>query len=65
MFTTTTENSNTIRNYFIAAASVMLLCAGTADLFNSPSRAAQQDQLNNYGRYISAGLVNYAQTLGR
>ncbi len=66
MFTTsTTDNTTIIRNYLIAAASVMLLCVGTADVFNNPARMAQQDKLDGYGRYISAGLVSYAQNLGR
>jgi hypothetical protein len=65
MLSTTPTNSTLIRNYVILAASVMLMSVGLSDLFNSPSRIAQQDRLDNYSYCISAGLVQYAQTLGR
>jgi hypothetical protein len=65
MLATTTETTTLIRNYIIAAASIMLLSVGVADCFNSPARVGQQGRLDNYSRAISAGLVNYAQTLGR
>lgn len=68
MFTTTTqtkENTTAIRNYIILAATVMLVSSGLVDTFMSPSRSAQQNRLDNYGRYMSAGLVSYAQKLGR
>ena len=55
------QNKQVIRNYIITATSVMLLSVGVADLFNSPARVAQQDRLDNYGRFVSAGLVSYAQ----
>ena len=61
MLATSTENTTAIRNYVIALASIALLSLGTADLFCSPNRSAQQSQLNDYGRYLSAGLVSYAQ----
>ena len=61
MLATSTENTTAIRNYVIALASVALLSVGAADLFCSPTRAAQQSQLDDYGRYLSAGLVSYAQ----
>jgi hypothetical protein len=54
-----------IRNYLMAIATVMLVSVGMADTFNSPSRIAQQDRLDSYGRYLSAGLVTYAKTWGR
>ena len=59
-----TANTNTIvvRNYSIAAAAVLALSLGMSDLFNSPNRIATQNTLNGYGQYISAGLVNYAQS---
>lgn len=59
---TATQNTQIIRNYLIAAVSVMLMSTVVADLFNNPARYAQQDKLDNYGRYISAGLVSYAKT---
>jgi hypothetical protein len=62
MLSTTTETTTAIRNYIIAAASIVLLSVGVADTFNSPARISQQDRLDNYGRVISAGLVSYAKT---
>jgi hypothetical protein len=62
MLSTTTETTTAIRNYIIAAASIVLLSVGVADTFNSPTRISQQDRLDNYGRVISAGLVSYAKT---
>lgn len=59
------QNNTFIRNYLIAAVSVVALSMGVTDLVNNPARLAQQDRLDGYGRYISAGLVSYAQTLGR
>jgi hypothetical protein len=61
----TTQSTLVIRNYFIAAASVMFMSMGLSDVFNSPNRISQQERLDGYGHYISAGLVNYAKTLGR
>ncbi len=63
--TTTTNNTSFIRNYIIAATTVMLMSAGMADLFNNPERIAQQTKLDNYTPYISAGLVSYGKSLGR
>jgi hypothetical protein len=65
IMSSTTQSTVVIRNYLIAAASVMFMSAGLSDIFNSPHRIAQQDRLDGYGQYISAGLVNYAKTLGR
>ncbi len=68
MFTklaTTNENITVIRNYIILTATVMFMSAGLVDTFVSPSRTAQQDRLDNYGRYVSAGLVAQAQKFGR
>ena len=61
MFATSTETTTAIRNYVIALASIAVLSLGTADLFGAPNRSAQQSQLDDYGRYLSAGLVSYAQ----
>ncbi len=57
----TSKNNQVIRNYIIALVSVMLLSTGLADVYNQPSRAAQKDRLDNYSRFISAGLVSGAQ----
>ena len=67
MFNPTTTNTNTtvIRNYIILAATVMFASMGLTDTFMSPTRASQQDRLNNYGQVLSAGLVSYSQKLGR
>ncbi len=63
MLSTTAPNpSKVIRNYAIAAASVMFLSLGISDLVNNPGRIAQQNKLDGYGYYVSAGLVNYAQS---
>ncbi len=61
MLSTTSDTTTLIRNYLITLTSVMLLSAGVADMFNNPARIAQQDRLDNYGRFISAGLVNQAK----
>ncbi|MBR8831132.1 MAG: hypothetical protein N5P05_003839 [Chroococcopsis gigantea SAG 12.99] len=61
----TRTNNTFIRNYIVAAVSVMAMSMGVADLVNNPARLAQQDRLDGYGRYVGAGLVNYAQTLDR
>jgi hypothetical protein len=60
--TTTTPTTQVIRNYAIAAVSVMLLSIGIGELVNNPSRIAQQNKLDGYGYYVSASLVNYAQS---
>ncbi len=65
MLNTTTNNTVIIRNYIILAATVMLTAMGLSDTFLAPTRAGQQDRLNNYGQVVSAGLVSYSQTLGR
>jgi hypothetical protein len=62
---TTNNNNQLIRNYIIAATTVMLMSAGVADMFNNPQRLAQQDRLDGYGHYISAGLVSYGKSLAR
>ena len=62
MLSTTTPTTQVIRNYAIAAVSVMLLSLGIGELVNNPSRIAQQNKLDGYGYYVSASLVNYAQS---
>jgi len=62
MLSTTTPTTKVIRNYAIAAVSVMLLSLGIGELVNNPSRIAQQNKLDGYGYYVSASLVNYAQS---
>ena len=49
-----------VRNYLIAVISVVMMGVGVADLVNNPSRIAQQNRLDGYGRYVSAGLVSGA-----
>jgi hypothetical protein len=68
MFTKTTtvnENVIVIRNYIILATTVMIMSSGLVDTFVSPFRAAKQNRLDNYGRYVSAGLVAQAQKFSR
>ena len=59
---TATQNNTTIRNYLVAAVSIIMLSAGVSDLFQNPSRLAQQDKIDQYSRAISAGLVSHAKT---
>ncbi|MBC1191206.1 hypothetical protein PN434_08285 [Microcystis aeruginosa CS-558/01A06] len=54
------QNQTFVRNYLIAVISVVMMGAGVADLVNNPSRIAQQNRLDGYGRYVSAGLVSGA-----
>lgn len=65
MLNTTTTNTQIIRNYIIAATTVMLISVGVSDMFNNPQRIAQQEKLDSYGRYIGAGLVSYGKSLAR
>jgi hypothetical protein len=55
-----TSNQTILRNYLAAMISVMMLGVGITDLVNNPNRIAQQDRLDGYGRYVSAGLVSGA-----
>ena len=54
------QNPTFVRNYLIAVISVVMMGMGVADLVNNPSRIAQQNRLDGYGRYVSAGLVSGA-----
>ncbi|QGZ91586.1 hypothetical protein [Microcystis aeruginosa] len=54
------QNPTFVRNYLIAVISVVMMGVGVADLINNPSRIAQQNRLDGYGRYVSAGLVSGA-----
>ena len=65
MFNTTINNTIIIRNYIILTATVMFATMGLTDTFLAPTRAGQQNRLNNYGQVVSAGLVSYSQKLGR
>ncbi|MEL4894884.1 hypothetical protein [Crocosphaera sp. Alani8] len=65
MLNTTTNNSVIIRNYIIITATVMFAAIGLTDTFLAPTRAGQQDRLNNYGQVVSAGMVSYSRALGR
>lgn len=59
--TSNQQNAIALRNYLLVLGSVMFLGMGLADTYNQPSRVAQQNRLDNYGRYISVGLVAYSQ----
>ena len=65
MLNSTTNNTTIVRNYVILAATVMFASMGLTDTFLAPTRAGQQDRLNNYGQVVSAGMVSYSRTLGR
>ncbi|BFM39963.1 hypothetical protein [Synechocystis sp. LKSZ1] len=60
--TTTSSAPTLFRNYLAAAITVVLLSTGISELVNSPSRLAQQQKLDGYGYYVSAGLVSYAKS---
>lgn len=62
MLSQSAPTTTLIRNYIIAAASVLTLSLGISDLVNNPARLAQQNKLDGYSYYVSAGLVNYAQS---
>jgi hypothetical protein len=63
MLSSTTNNTTTVlRNYLIAATAVFALSLGVSDLFNNPNRLATQNTIDGYSYYVSAGLVNYAQS---
>ncbi|MEA5537102.1 hypothetical protein [Crocosphaera sp. XPORK-15E] len=65
MSTTTTNNTVIVRNYIIIAATIMFASMGLTDTFFAPTRAGQQNRLDNYGQVVSAGMVAYSQKLGR
>jgi hypothetical protein len=54
------QNQTFVRNYLIAIVSVVMMGVVVTDLVNNPSRVAQQNRLDGYGRYVSAGLVSGA-----
>lgn len=60
-----TTTNTIVRNYIILAAAVVFASIGLTDTFMAPTRAGQQDRLNNYGQVVSAGLVSYSQKLAR
>ncbi|MEB3227165.1 MAG: hypothetical protein VKJ27_02180 [Synechocystis sp.] len=63
MFSTHTNYTSTaLRNYTIAAFTVLSLSFGISELFNNPSRIATQNTIDTYTSYLSAGLVSYAQS---
>lgn len=53
------KKTNVIRNYCIVLGCATLLSLGLAEVYNHPSRVAQQERLNNYGRFVGAGMVDY------
>ncbi|MFN5514429.1 MAG: hypothetical protein ACK5CA_06710 [Cyanobacteriota bacterium] len=59
---TAAVNTQTLRNYAVAALTVITLSAGMTELFQNPSRGAVQNTLDNYGGYAKAGMVVYAQS---
>lgn len=65
MLSATPKITTILRNYLILIATVMGVGIGLTDVFQNPDRVGQKDRLSNYGRYISAGLVNQAQKIGR
>ncbi|QUS59294.1 hypothetical protein IQE94_09885 [Synechocystis sp. PCC 7339] len=62
MFASTNYTTTAIRNYTIAAVTVLTLSMGIGELFNNPNRIATQNTIDNYSSYIGAGLVSYAQS---
>ncbi|MGL5036071.1 MAG: hypothetical protein ACRC6M_19975 [Microcystaceae cyanobacterium] len=62
MLSSTTPTTTILRNYAIAATTVLALSLGLSDLFNNPSRIATQNTIDGYSYYISAGVVSYAQS---
>ncbi|MFN5513319.1 MAG: hypothetical protein ACK5CA_00830 [Cyanobacteriota bacterium] len=59
---TAAAHRQTLRNYAIAAISVITLSAGMTELFQNPARNAVQNTLDTYGGYAKAGMVVYAQS---
>lgn len=56
------DRHNTLfRNYLVVLSSVMLFSMGLAEICNHPSRIAQQDRFNGYGRYLDVGVASYVQ----
>lgn len=58
----TSSNLSLIRNYILTAATFTILSVGLADLYYQPSRMAQQSKLDQYGRYMAAGLVTQTKS---
>lgn len=46
-----------VRNYVMISASIVVMSMGLTDLFYSPQRMGQQDRIDNYSSYIKAGVV--------
>ncbi|MEA5537280.1 hypothetical protein [Crocosphaera sp. XPORK-15E] len=65
MFLTSGKVFGILRNYLILALFVMFISLGLTDIFTNPNRLKQQQHLDYYGRYFSAGLVNKLPTLFR
>ena len=62
MFSNCHHTTIAIRNYTLAALTVITLSCGVGELFNSPNRIATQNTIDNYSSVIGAGLVSYAQS---
>lgn len=65
MLSTLTNKTAIIRNYVLLSLVVMILGVGLTDIFKNPGRVGQKDRIDNYVRYINAGLVAQTQKLGR
>ncbi|PSF36061.1 hypothetical protein C7H19_15070 [Aphanothece hegewaldii CCALA 016] len=53
------EKTKIVRNYFLTSALVIFTSVVVTDLFYSPIRIGQQEKLENYSNYVTAGLVSY------
>lgn len=47
----------TVRNYVMVSATVVVMSLGLTDGFYNPLRMGQQDRIDNYSNYIKAGMV--------
>lgn len=65
MSLTTGKIFTILRNYLILAVVVMYVSIGLAETFTHPNRLRKQQRLDDYGRYITAGLVSTLQQIVR
>ena len=65
MLSATPDKITIVRNYLILMGLITVVITGLSHVFDNPDRVGQQDRLQNYGRYISAGFVNQAQKISR
>lgn len=64
MSSTTQNNAILIRNYIIAATSVMLMSVGLADLFNYSALVSRQNRLDR-SNHFAVKLLSQTQNFGR